>query len=83
MVLVSADTINQSDRPWLFGVELQRDDPSDLLAIPVTGHGWAYPTGATPVTRCERRWGCLTTLAVVLGHGEAEAVPVGLTEPSP
>jgi hypothetical protein len=41
-VILSSDSLNSSDRPLMLGMELQRHDPGDILAIPVTGHGWAY-----------------------------------------
>jgi hypothetical protein len=53
VVIVSADTINQSPRPWLFGVELRHNDPGDLLAIPVANYGWAYPRD---LQRLYRSW---------------------------
>lgn len=40
VVLLSSDGINQSARPWLLGAPIGRDDPEDILAVPITGHGW-------------------------------------------
>lgn len=53
VVILSSDGINDSPRPWLLGIELRDRDPGDLLAIPVTGHGWAY---AGDLTRIYRGW---------------------------
>jgi hypothetical protein len=39
---MSSDGINESPRPWLLGIELRDRDPGDILAVPVTDHGWAY-----------------------------------------
>ena len=53
VVVVSRDGFNQSARPWVLGVALATEDPADILAVPVPGHGWA-DTGQ--VTRFYRRW---------------------------
>lgn len=53
VVILSSDSVNNSDRPWALGMELQRRDPRDLLAIPVAGHGWAY---VGDLTRLYRAW---------------------------
>jgi len=53
VVILSSDGINDSPRPWLLGIELRERDPGDLLAIPVTAHGWAYAGG---LTRLYRAW---------------------------
>jgi hypothetical protein len=34
-------------------MELQRRDPGDILAIPVSGHGWTY---VRDLTRLYRAW---------------------------
>lgn len=39
-MIVSSDGINQSSRPWLLGAPITTDDPQDILAVPVEGHGW-------------------------------------------
>ncbi|MGH3821649.1 MAG: hypothetical protein ACRDRA_02205 [Pseudonocardiaceae bacterium] len=53
VVILSSDTLNSSLRPWLLGLELQRRDPGDILAIPVSGQGWAY---VRDLTRLYRAW---------------------------
>lgn len=53
VVIVSSDGINQSTRTWLLGAPIAPDDPQDILAIPVEGHGWA---SAGNVTRFYRGW---------------------------
>lgn len=53
VVLVSSDGINQSGRSWLLGVPLAAEDPADILAVPVPGHGWA---DTSQITRFYRRW---------------------------
>jgi mRNA interferase MazF len=40
VVIVSSDGINQSTRSWLLGAPIAVDDPQDILALPVEGHGW-------------------------------------------
>ncbi len=53
VLILSSNSLNSSDRPWLLGMELQRRDPGDILAIPVTGYGWAY---VRDLTRLYRAW---------------------------
>jgi mRNA-degrading endonuclease toxin of MazEF toxin-antitoxin module len=53
VVILSSDSLNSSPRPWLLGMELQQRDPGDILAIPVSGHGWAY---VRDLTRLYRAW---------------------------
>ena len=53
VVLVSSDGINQSTRAWLLGVPLIDEDPADILAVAVPGHGWA---DTSQITRFYRRW---------------------------
>lgn len=53
VVLLSSDGINQSRRPWLLGVPLGADDPSDILAVRVEGHGWV---SAGHLSRYYRGW---------------------------
>jgi mRNA-degrading endonuclease toxin of MazEF toxin-antitoxin module len=53
VVILSSDSVNSSLRPWVLGMELQRRDPGDILAIPVEGHGWAY---VRDLTRLYRAW---------------------------
>jgi hypothetical protein len=52
-VILSSDSVNSSPRPWALGLELQRRDPGDILAIPVAGYGWAY---VRDLTRLYRAW---------------------------
>lgn len=53
VVIVSSDGVNQSVRPWLLGAPVLPDDPGDILAVPVTGRGWA---SAGNLTRVYRPW---------------------------
>ncbi len=53
VAIMSSDGVNQSDRPWLLGIELRERDPGDILAIPVADHGWAY---AGDLRRLYRAW---------------------------
>lgn len=53
VVILSSDGINESPRPWLLGIELRDRDPGDILAVPVTGHGWAY---AGDLSKLYRAW---------------------------
>lgn len=53
VAIMSSDGINDSPRPWLLGIELRDRDPGDILAIPVTDHGWAY---AGDLTKLYRAW---------------------------
>ncbi len=53
IAIISSDGVNESSRPWLLGVELRERDPGDILAIPVSGHGWAY---AGDLRRLYRAW---------------------------
>lgn len=53
VVILSSDSVNNSPRPWMLGMELQQRDPDDILAIPVAGHGWAY---VRDLTRLYRAW---------------------------
>ncbi len=60
VVIMSSDSLNSSPRSWLLGMELQRRDPGDILAIPGNGHGWAY---VRDLTRLYRAW-----IGEPLGH---------------
>ena len=53
VAIMSSDGINESPRPWLLGIELRDRDPGDILAVPVTGHGWAY---AGDLSKLYRAW---------------------------
>ena len=53
VVIVSSDGVNDSPRPWLLGVPVRADDPQDILAVPIEGHGWA---DVGSLTRFYRRW---------------------------
>ena len=53
VVILSSDSLNSSSRSWMLGMELQQQDPGDILAIPVSGHGWAY---VRDLTRLYRTW---------------------------
>lgn len=53
VVIVSSDGINQSTRPWLLGAPITEDDPQDILAVPIEGHGWI---AAFNLSRLYRGW---------------------------
>ena len=53
VVIVSSDGLNDSSRPWMLGVPVRPDDPQDILAVPIEGHGWA---DVASLTRFYRRW---------------------------
>jgi hypothetical protein len=53
IVILSSDSLNSSDRPWVLGMEVQQRNPGDILAIPVAGYGWAY---VRDLTRLYRAW---------------------------
>ncbi len=53
VAIMSSDGISDSPRPWLLGIELRERDPGDILAVPVTGHGWAY---AGDLSKLYRAW---------------------------
>lgn len=53
VLLLSSDGINDSERPWLLGIELRDHDPRDILAIPIGDDRWAY---AGDLTRLYRAW---------------------------
>lgn len=53
VVLLSSDGINQSSRPWLLGAPIGLDDPQDILAVPIKGHGWV---SAGQLSRYYRGW---------------------------
>jgi mRNA-degrading endonuclease toxin of MazEF toxin-antitoxin module len=53
VVIVSSDGINQSPRPWLLAAPITPEDPRDILAVPVEGHGWV---SAGNLSRCYRGW---------------------------
>lgn len=53
VLIVSSDGVNDSARSWLLGVPVRRDDPQDILAVPIEGHGWA---DVASLTRFFRRW---------------------------
>jgi mRNA interferase MazF len=53
VVLVSSDGINQSLRAWLIGAPITDEDPQDILAVPIDGHGWM---SAGNLTRLYRGW---------------------------
>ena len=64
VALVSSDGINQSPRAWLIGAPITDEDPQDILAVPIEGHGWA---SAGNLTRLYRGW-----LRQRLGHLDGE-----------
>ena len=51
VLILSPESINRSDRSWVMGIELVGQDPGDLLAIPVAGHGWAHARNAKQLYR--------------------------------
>lgn len=50
-LIVSTDTINDSEIPWVLGVHLVDDDPHSLLAPRIGDHGWAMVTTIERVMR--------------------------------
>ncbi|NKY85665.1 hypothetical protein [Nocardia veterana] len=53
IVLISSDGINESARPWLIAAELLAEDPLDILAVSIPGHGWVH---AGNLGRIYRGW---------------------------
>ena len=53
VVIISSDGVNQSRRPWLLGAPLAEENPQDILAVPVEGHGWV---SAGNLSRYYRGW---------------------------
>ncbi|ATL71175.1 hypothetical protein IU500_13310 [Nocardia terpenica] len=53
VVLISSDGINESPRPWLIAAEVVADDPLDILAVSIPGHGWVH---AGNLGRIYRGW---------------------------
>ena len=75
VVILSSDSLNSSDRPWVLGMEVQQRDPGDILAIPVAGYGWAY---VRDLTRLYRAWigervGALDDLTLLRLTGAVQA----------
>ncbi|HYZ38837.1 MAG TPA: hypothetical protein VE673_19355 [Pseudonocardiaceae bacterium] len=75
IVILSSDSVNSSDRPWVLGMEVQQRDPGDILAIPVAGYGWAY---VRDLTRLYRAWigervGALDELTLLRLTGAVQA----------
>jgi hypothetical protein len=50
-LIVSAETINDSQIPWVLGAHLIDDDPASLLAPRIGDHGWAMVTTIERVMR--------------------------------
>ena len=53
VAIVSSDGINDSPRPWLIASDVHAEDPGDILAVPVAGHGWV---NAADLSRVYRTW---------------------------
>ncbi|MTE14785.1 hypothetical protein [Nocardia aurantiaca] len=53
IILISSDGINESPRPWLIAAEVEAEDPQDILAVPIPGHGWVH---AGNLGRIYRGW---------------------------
>ncbi|WP_067673667.1 hypothetical protein [Nocardia miyunensis] len=53
IILISSDGINESPRPWLIAAELLDEDPQDILAVSIPGHGWVH---AGNLGRIYRGW---------------------------
>ncbi|MBL1072984.1 hypothetical protein JK358_01095 [Nocardia sp. 2] len=53
IILISSDGINESPRPWLIAAEVLDDDPQDILAVSIPGHGWIH---AGNLGRIYRGW---------------------------
>lgn len=74
VVIVSGDGINSDERrPWLLAVDIVRDDPGDLLAVPVARRGWV---DSSTVVRVYRRW--LTDRVDVLDEVTIERLDAAL-----
>jgi mRNA-degrading endonuclease toxin of MazEF toxin-antitoxin module len=72
-LIVSSDTINDSEIPWVLGVHLLADDPGSLLAPRIGDHGWAV---VTTIERAMRsRLGEQTGVAT---HEEMQQVDIAL-----
>jgi len=50
-LIVSSDTVNDSEIPWVLGVHLLAEDPGSLLAPRIGDHGWAVVTTIERVMR--------------------------------
>jgi mRNA-degrading endonuclease toxin of MazEF toxin-antitoxin module len=50
-LIVSSDTVNNSEIPWVLGVHLVAEDPGSLLAPRIGDHGWAVVTTIERVMR--------------------------------
>jgi mRNA interferase MazF len=66
IVLISSDGINDSPRPWLIAAEVVDEDPRDILAVPIRGHGWVH---AGNLGRIYRGW-----MAEHIGSADADTV---------
>ncbi|MFC9893503.1 hypothetical protein ACFVMC_07395 [Nocardia sp. NPDC127579] len=53
IVLISSDGIHDSPRRWLIAAEIMAEDPKDILAVTVPGHGWVH---AGNIGRIYRDW---------------------------
>lgn len=73
VVIVSSNGVNDSGRRWLLGVPITVDDPHDILAVPITRHGWA---DVTRMTRYFRLW--LTKSEGVAGPADLEQLDSAL-----
>ena len=50
-LIVSSDTVNDSEIPWVLGVHLLAEDPGSLLAPRIGDHGWTVVTTIERVMR--------------------------------
>lgn len=53
IVIVSADGVNQSSRPWVYGLDVVDDDPGDILAVHLGDGRWI---SGTSLSRLWREW---------------------------
>lgn len=50
-LIVSSSAINDSELPWVIGVQVVEDDPDSLLAPSIGEHGWALVTTVERIMR--------------------------------
>jgi hypothetical protein len=53
VLIVSADGINNSPRPWVYGLEVVAEDPRDILTVHLPGQLWV---NGTSLSRLWRDW---------------------------
>ncbi len=53
VLIVSANGINNSARPWVYGLEVVDEDPHDILSVALPGNIWV---NGTSLSRLWREW---------------------------